>query len=96
MFNRRGAFLAGALVCDGLRPGVARIATGAWYEPLDPGEPGTLDKHGNPNMVTPDVGSSRLSQGCAAQSARVQIERWEQLLPPLTAFRPHAFADAAA
>jgi len=84
VFNDRGAFLAGVALSDGIRPGVAQIATGAWYDPDERG----LDKHGNPNVVTPDVGASRLSQGCAAQSALVQIERYDGPLPPVTAFEP--------
>ena len=95
VFNRRGAFLAGVLLSDGVRPGVAQIATGAWYDPLDADHPGSLDKYGNPNLVTPDIGSSRLAQGCAAQSTRVEIERWAEALPPVTAFEPPAFAAPA-
>ena len=91
VFNHRGAFLAGALLNDGMRAGVAQIATGAWYDPLDPAAPGSLDKHGNPNVLTPDIGSSSLAQGCAAQSARVEIERWENSLPAITAFEPPVF-----
>ena len=34
-----------------------------------------LCAHGNPNVLTADVPSSRLSQGCAGQHALVQIER---------------------
>lgn len=92
VFNALGGFLAGAVLCDGVRPGVAQIATGAWYDPLDARTPGSLDKHGNPNVVAPDVGSSRLSQGCAAQSARVEVALWTGVLPPVTAFEPPAFA----
>lgn len=58
VFNAHGAFLAGAVLSDGLRPGVAQIATGAWYDPLDPQVAGSLDKHGNPNLVTPDMRSN--------------------------------------
>lgn len=96
VFNRRGAFLAGAVLSDGLRPGVVQMATGAWYDPLDAQADGSLDKHGNANMVTPDVGSSRLSQGCAAQSAQVQVERWTQPLPAVTAFEPPALVAGTA
>jgi len=91
VFNDRGAMLAGVVVTDALRSGVVQISTGAWYDPLEPGEIGTLDKHGNPNVLTPDRGSSRLGQGCAAQSALVQVERWTQPLPPITAHQPPPF-----
>ncbi|MDQ0570679.1 biotin/methionine sulfoxide reductase [Variovorax paradoxus] len=92
VFNAQGGFLAGAVLSDGIRPGVAQIATGAWYDPLDARTPGSLEKHGNPNVVAPDVGSSRLGQGCAAQSAQVEVALWTAPLPPLTGFEPPAFA----
>ena len=76
---------------DNVRSGVAQIATGAWYDPVDAGEIGSLDKHGNPNVLTPDIGTSRLAQGCAAQTTWVQIERWEEELPRITAFDPPKF-----
>ena len=72
-------------------PGVLRMATGAWWDPVAFGEPDALDKHGNPNVLTRDVGASRLSQGCAAQSCLVEIERFEGEAPPVTAFEPPRF-----
>ena len=88
VFNERGAFLAGVIVSDGIRPGVVQIATGAWFDPLVHGERGSLEKHGNPNVITEDVGASSLSQGCSAQTASVDIVKWDQDLPPVTAFEP--------
>lgn len=83
VFNARGRCLAGAVVSAEIMTGVARISTGAWYDP----EPGTgRDKHGNPNVLTADVGASSLSQGCAAQSCLVQIGRPIASPPPVTAF----------
>ncbi|MCI8210451.1 biotin transporter BioY [Pseudomonas sp. S25] len=92
VFNERGAFLAGVIVSDNIRPGVVQIATGAWFDPLVHGEPGSLEKHGNPNVVTEDVGSSSLSQGCSAQTATVEIVKWEGVLPGVTAFEPPVMA----
>jgi biotin/methionine sulfoxide reductase len=63
-------------VTDDIMPGVAQIQTGAWYDPAEPGETGTLDRHGNVNMLTLDKGTSRLSQGPSAQTALVEIEKW--------------------
>jgi len=91
VFNDRGACLAGVRVSDGLRPGVVEMATGAWYDPLEPGRLGTLDKHGNPNVLTMDKGSSRLGQGCIAHSCLVEVEKFEGELPPITAFDPPEF-----
>jgi biotin/methionine sulfoxide reductase len=87
VFNERGACLAGALLTDSIRPDVVLIQTGAWYDPLDPTDPFSLDKHGNPNVLTHDLGTSRLSQGPAAQSVLVEVERATEA-PPVTAFDP--------
>jgi biotin/methionine sulfoxide reductase len=88
LFNQRGACLAGALLTDAMARGVVKLSTGAWYDPVEPGVPGALEKHGNPNVLTRDVGASRLSQGCAAQSCLVQIERFAGEPPKVTAFEP--------
>ena len=93
VFNQRGAILAGVHISDQILAGVVQISTGAWYDPQDPSTPGSLDKHGNPNVLTEDRGSSRLGQGCSAQSCKVEIERWEQPLPEITAFSPPPFCD---
>ncbi len=87
VWNDRGAFVAGVRFDAGLKRGVAQIATGAWYDPSDPGRPGSFDRHGNPNSVTLDVGTSKLAQSSSAQTALVQIERIESA-PPVRAFEP--------
>jgi biotin/methionine sulfoxide reductase len=94
VFNDRGALLAGAALSDGIRPGVAQIATGAWYDPVVPGEIGSLDKHGNPNVLARDSGSSSLSQSCTAQSNLVEVEHYAGPVTSVTAFDPPPFADA--
>jgi len=90
VFNDRGEVLAGAVLSDGVRPGVIRLATGAWY---DPTEPFGLDKHGNPNVLTPDRGTSKLAQGPIAHSALVEVEKYKAEAPPVTAFIPPAAAE---
>lgn len=91
VFNDRGAFLAGAVISDYLLPGVVQIATGAWYDPQEGGKPGTLEKHGNPNVVTMEIGTSKLSQSSVAQTALVDVEKYEASLPAVTAFEPPLF-----
>jgi biotin/methionine sulfoxide reductase len=92
LFNDRGSCLAGARLSDRIRRGVIKLSTGAWFDPLhwQGGKP--LEKHGNPNVLTLDIGTSRLSQGCAAQTCLVQIKRYDGELPPVTAFEAPAFA----
>jgi biotin/methionine sulfoxide reductase len=94
VFNDRGAFLAGVVIADHLHPGVAQIATGAWYDPLQGGEPGSLEKHGNPNVVTLDTGTSQLAQSPVAQTVLVEIEKCASP-PPVTAFEPPSFTERA-
>ncbi|MEU4313740.1 molybdopterin-dependent oxidoreductase [Nocardia sp. NPDC024068] len=91
VFNDRGALLAGLRISEALRPGVAQMATGAWYDPLDPADPLSLDVHGNPNTVTNDIGTSSLTQGPSANSCLVEIERYEGALPPLRVRTPPPF-----
>jgi len=88
LFNDRGACLAGASISDRVRPGVVVLPTGAWYDPLDPSDPKTLDVHGNPNVLTRDVGTSTLAQQCSAHSCLVDVELFEEPLPPIRAFEP--------
>jgi biotin/methionine sulfoxide reductase len=46
--------------------------------------------HGNPNVLTPDRGTSRLAQGCSGQHALVEVERWGGPLPPISILEPPA------
>ncbi len=85
VFNDRGACLAAARVSGRIRQGVARLSTGAWFDPSAGDSLRPLEKHGNPNAVTLDMGASKLSQGCVAQTCLVQIERFEGIPPPVTA-----------
>lgn len=93
VYNDRGAILAGVHLSEQILPGVVQMSTGAWYDPLDPKEERSLDKHGNPNVLTEDRGSSRLGQGCSAQSCWVEIAPWREELPPITAFDPPKFIE---
>jgi len=92
VFNERGACLAGLIVSDGVRPGVIQLATGAWYDPQHTGEGASMDKHGNPNMLTIDKGTSKLAQGPIAHTALVEVERFAGELPPITVHQAPATA----
>ena len=86
--SSRGGVLAAVVISAALRPGVVQMPTGAWYDPSDPSTPGSLDKHGNPNVLTMDVGTSALAQGPSANSCLVQVARHDGPLPPLTCYEP--------
>jgi biotin/methionine sulfoxide reductase len=88
LFNERGACLAAARLTGGIRRGVVQLPTGAWYDPADPTEENSLCVHGNPNVLTRDIGTSALAQGCTGQLTTVQIERFTGNLPPIQAHDP--------
>jgi len=88
VFNNRGACLAAVIVSDEVMQGVVQMSTGAWYDPVTPGEIGSLCKHGSVNVLTPDVGTSKLGQGPIAHTCMVEIELFEGGLPEVTAFDP--------
>ncbi|MFE9687288.1 molybdopterin-dependent oxidoreductase [Streptomyces sp. NPDC006285] len=88
VYNDRGSCLAGAVLSDDVMPGVVQLSTGAWWDPVQPGLGGTLDRHGNPNVLTADRPCSRLSQGPSALSALVDVERYGNPLPEVLAFTP--------
>ncbi|WP_237572473.1 molybdopterin guanine dinucleotide-containing S/N-oxide reductase [Mycolicibacterium lacusdiani] len=88
VFNDRGACLAGAVLDDRLRPDVVQLPTGAWYDPADAGDVDAMCVHGNPNVLTADVGTSSLAQGCTGAHVLVEIEKFTGALPPVRAHEP--------
>ena len=87
IFNDRGECLAGLHVDAGTAPGVLVMATGAWYDPVDD-TPFALERHGNPNVLSFDAGTSRLAQGPSPLSALVEVEKWRGEVPAVRAFEP--------
>jgi biotin/methionine sulfoxide reductase len=76
------------VLSDALRAGVVQLSTGAWYDPEDSAAETPFCVHGNPNVLTRDAGTSRLAQGCTGQLCLVEIERFDDALPPVKAFDP--------
>ncbi len=68
LHNARGACLAQLHMSDKIRPGVIQIATGAWWDPHK-----DTCRHGNPNVLTLDKGTSSLAQGPIAHSCLVEV-----------------------
>jgi biotin/methionine sulfoxide reductase len=93
VFNARGSCLAGIFLDEAIMPGVVQLATGAWYDPEAPERDGSLDRHGNPNVLTADRGTSRLSQGPSAHTCLVQVEAVLGDTPEMKAFDQPAFAS---
>jgi biotin/methionine sulfoxide reductase len=71
VYNGRGACRARVHVSDEIRAGVVSLPTGPW---LDPDSDGT-DTQGNPNILTRDIGTSRIGQGCSAHTTLVEVDR---------------------
>lgn len=87
VFNDRGQCLAGARVTEDVLVNTVFLWTGAWYDPNLKNKD-HQDRHGNPNVLTHDYRTSRLSQGPAAQSALVEIKKYQGELPDIGAFNP--------
>ena len=88
LFNDRGSCLAGIKIEEKVMQGVAQISTGAWYDPLNPLEHGSICKHGNPNILTRDKGTSKLGQGPIAHSCLIEMEKYNEKPPEVTAHKP--------
>lgn len=82
--SARGSCLAVAQLDDGVMPGAVLLPTGATYDP----DPAENDRNSNPNVLVRDVGSSALTQGCAAQSCLVRVSPLLEELPHLTVMSP--------
>ena len=89
LFNDRGACLAAAEVTDAVMPTAIQLSTGAWYDPDEHG----VCKHGNPNVLTRDHGTSKLAQGPSAPTCLVQVEKLDGPAPPVTAFDAPEFVQ---
>ena len=86
VFNSRGSCLASAELTDCVIPQVVELPTGSWYDPEDPQVDGSLEVHGNPNVLTRDKGSSSLGQGPSAHSCLVDVALYQKPLPPIKVF----------
>jgi len=88
IYNNRGSCLATAVVSDRIHEDVVQMSTGAWYDPEMPGLIGSMCRHGNPNVLTLDKGTSSLAQGPSAHTCLVQVEKYIGEVSKLRAFEP--------
>ena len=88
VFNGRGSCLCGVNITTDVMPGVVIISTGSWYDPAERDDPKSMCKHGNPNVLSPDIGTSKLGQGPAAHSCLAEIEIYDGPTQDITAFNP--------
>jgi len=83
VFNKRGKCLAGVIISNEVMKGVVFLAVGAWYDPINDGD---FCIHGNPNVLTEDIGTSSLAQGPSAHSTLVEIKKYTKELPEINIF----------
>ncbi|MBP2169494.1 biotin/methionine sulfoxide reductase [Erwinia toletana] len=86
--NTRGIALACVDISEAIMPGVVQLPTGAWYDPVDPLAARPMCRHGNPNVLTLDIGTSALSQGCSGQITVVDVLPFNGEPPAVQAFLP--------
>lgn len=79
--SARGSCLAGAVLSDAVRPGVAQLSTGAWLDVQEVAGIGAACVNGNPNILTEDRGTSSLAQGPVGQICLVRVEKFEGEVP---------------
>ena len=88
IFNSRGSCFAAVKIDDNLMRRVIQMSTGAWYDPIDPKSEKSPCKNGNPNVLTPDKGTSKLGQGPIAHTCLVNIKLASGVVPSVTAYDP--------
>lgn len=81
VWNARGQVLVGAHVSDGIKPGIICIHEGAWPD-IENG----ICKNGGANVLTADIPTSRLANGCAGNTNLVYAEKFTGEAPKLTVF----------
>ena len=86
VFNDRGSCLAVVKISEDIMQGVVNIPTGAWLDPSTAGDISCV--HGNPNVLTNDIGTSKLAQGPTAHTCLVEIEQFYEKAPRIKAFDP--------
>jgi trimethylamine-N-oxide reductase (cytochrome c) len=92
VFNGRGQILAGAVVTDDIMPGVVRVNEGGWHDPAEPGTANTLCRYGDINVLTPDLGTSKLAQGNCGHTVLAQVEKFQGAAPAVQVFQAPAMA----
>ena len=76
------------MVTDAVRPGVVQLRPAPGTTRTEPGGLGALDKHGNPNVLTLDKGTSRLGQGPIAHTRWSRSSGSTVIQGQITAFVP--------
>ena len=79
MYNDRGTVLGIAQVTERMKPGsIHCYESSSRYDPLEPGKPGSVDKAGCVNLLSPGRMVSKNAPGMANNSCLIEISRWEE------------------
>ena len=77
LYNDRAQVLCIAVVTERVRPGVVHSAvSSAKYDPLEPGNPQSIDRGGCVALLTPGRMLSKNVAGMAPNSCLIEIEKW--------------------
>jgi len=78
LYNDRGAVLCIATLTERMKPGVIHCyESSGVYDPLEPGKPGSPDRGGCVNLLTPARMISKNAPGMANNSCLIEMEKWE-------------------
>jgi len=78
LYNDRASVLCIAVITGRIRPGIVHsYASSALYDPLQPGEPDSMDRGGCVSMLTPSRMLSKNVPGMTPNSCLIEIEKWE-------------------
>ncbi len=80
-FNDRGQLLMGAYVNERMMQGVVRSPDGGFYDPVNPGDPYSLDKGGCMNVLTPIRFHSKHASSFTVSGYLCEVEKWVGPLP---------------
>ncbi|GAA2991466.1 molybdopterin-dependent oxidoreductase [Actinokineospora diospyrosa] len=88
----QGSLLAGVLTTENILPGVARMHTGAWFDPSAPHIATCIN--GNVNVLTRDVATSTLTQATSGAHVLVAVTRYDGPVPPVRAYDPPPLSES--
>ncbi|MFA7084054.1 MAG: molybdopterin-dependent oxidoreductase [Arcobacteraceae bacterium] len=87
VYNNRGSILAGVVVTNTIRDGVAAIEEGAWYSPEDISQKQPRCNSGQVNVLTSSRPTSQMTNATSANSTLVAIRKIDVMSPNL-AYNP--------
>jgi anaerobic selenocysteine-containing dehydrogenase len=78
LYNDRGAVLCIAEITERIKAGVAHCYYGSGkYDPLEPGNPESIDRGGCVSILTPSRMLSKNAPGMAPNSCLIEVEKWQ-------------------